>query len=115
VPQAVGPPVVSPLPPLLPEPQPLPESDAEPGFPAPLSAKPLRTPAPAVTKIRVAPEPVDGFEFERAAMWLTDADEAKPDGAAPDSPAAVVAGKPVRPPKIEKRVLSWLDEDDDER
>jgi hypothetical protein len=96
---------------------PAPDFDATTEFPPPLATQPLRTPAPEITKIRVTPEPVDGFEFERASMWLTQAeraDEAEADEEEAAPPVVVLpkAASPVRMQKAEKPVLSWLDEDD---
>jgi hypothetical protein len=109
--------VQAPRPPLLPEaaPVPAPDFDATTEFPAPLATQPLRTPAPEITKIRVTPEPVDGFEFERASMWLAAPEqpaEAEPAEGEPTVPA-VSLPKAVRVQKAEKPVLSWLDEDDE--
>jgi hypothetical protein len=74
--------------------------------PPPVSIRPLRAPAPTVTTIRVAPEPVDDFEFETSAPWQYDANTAtqpNPDGRRP----TVF----VRPDNGQ-RILSWLDEDE---
>jgi hypothetical protein len=96
----------------------------------------MRTPAPAVTQIRVAPEPVDEFEFERATMWQADLWHAArvADPEAEEAPEPEQALEPelelasiASPDRDEhtnfepstkfdssngERVLSWLDEDD---
>jgi hypothetical protein len=94
-----------------------------------LSVRPLRTPAPAITTIRVEPVPVDGFEYETAALWLSDpAGAAHPPAAAPPvappvvaAPVAVARPEPRHAAKHEapddldpedagRPVLNWLDE-----
>ncbi|WP_433047918.1 hypothetical protein [Dactylosporangium sp. CS-033363] len=75
-----------------------------------LSLRPLRTPAPAVTAIRVEAVPVDGFEYETAAPWCNDPPEAPPP---PEPPVIRPAPKPLfnpLAPKPERRTITWLDE-----
>ncbi|WP_426505672.1 hypothetical protein ACPPVO_48040 [Dactylosporangium sp. McL0621] len=93
--------------PVRPKPPPPP---AEPEEAPSLSVRPLRTPAPAVTTIRVEPLPVDGIEYETAAPWCSDPQETRP---APRPPTPRPAPKPLfRPlaPKPERRTINWLDE-----
>ena len=72
--------------------------------PPPVSIRPLRAPAPTVTTIRVAPEPVDDFEFETATPWLHDPNpDPQPSGR---KPTVIVR------PDNGQRILSWLDEDE---
>ena len=69
----------------------------------PVSIRPLRAPAPTVTSIRVAPEPVDDFEFETATPWQHNTEVDTQPGR---TPTIFVR------PDTGQRILSWLDEDD---
>ncbi|MFI5911033.1 hypothetical protein [Dactylosporangium sp. NPDC051541] len=104
---------------------PLPPPAAPPVAPPPrpaaprLSLRPLRTPAPAVTRIRVEAMPVDGFEFETAEPWQYDQyEEPEPAPEPPPLPPppprrpvfAPLAPKPPQPPPVEPGTLNWLDE-----
>ena len=86
----------------------------EPGRTAPLAVRPLRTPAPAVTTIRVEAVPVDGFEYETAAPWCTTPEPEAPPP--PTGPAPPRHAQPRRPlftplaPKPEPQIINWLDE-----
>jgi hypothetical protein len=114
-------PTPTPMPPPPPPtsmPQPTFMPSAEPEVPAQLSTHPLRTPAPAVTSIRVLPTPIDGFDYQTASMWFN---EARPP--APPPPPEPIVGTvlntyPLKqwptedPGVVESPVISWLDEDD---
>jgi hypothetical protein len=91
-----------------------------------LSVRPLRTPAPAVTTIRVAPVPVDGFEYETASLWFSDPQRSEPVPTLapepPPLPPPMAAPAPRRNSYVypapthhhdeaeERPSLSWLDE-----
>ncbi|WP_433207249.1 hypothetical protein ACQP00_41000 [Dactylosporangium sp. CS-047395] len=82
----------------------------EPAAAPQLSLRPLRTPAPAVTTIRVEAVPVDGFEYETAMPFGHDPPEAPPP---PQPPAPRPAPKPLfnpLAPKPERPTITWLDE-----
>ncbi|WP_432824706.1 hypothetical protein [Dactylosporangium sp. CA-092794] len=113
-----------------PEPPPRPAAPpADPALPDPapsvgldearrLSVRPLRTPAPAVTTIRVEAVPVDGFEYETAVPWHSEAaqDTAPPPAGPPPVVPRPRPGPPSRVrfaplgPKPEPPTISWLDE-----
>ncbi len=99
-----------------PAPGPGPTLPAEPEPPQ-LSTHPLRTPAPAVTSIRVLPTPIDGFDYQTASLWFSDALPPAPATPGDDGgdrarhvPLETVAGR--QPGVVENPVISWLDEDD---
>lgn len=89
-----------------------------------LSVRPLRTPAPAVTTIRVEPVPVDGFEYETASLWFSDSrgtgdtpvvtpEPEPPPPPSPTTPSPTAGTPPWLSPyttKSERPVISWLDE-----
>jgi hypothetical protein len=126
-------PSVQPSPSSSPSQPPEPSEDGTAEGPAPLSARPLRTPAPAVTTIRVAAVPVEGFEFLRAAMWQAepaDGTESRPvaevepenahraapaigpEPAAGRVPEATFEREPTHRPTLGERFMRWLDEDE---
>ncbi|GAA3294967.1 hypothetical protein Dvina_41290 [Dactylosporangium vinaceum] len=83
--------------------------------PAPrLSVRPYRTPAPAVTRIRVEATPVDGFEYETAEPWQYDPPAPPPPAPPrlppPPPPRPVFAPLAPKPPRVEPGTISWLDE-----
>jgi hypothetical protein len=94
-----------------PPPPPRPEQHPEQEPPRHLSVRPLRTPAPAVTRIRVEAVPVEGFEYETAAPWCNDPPQTLPPPAPRPAPPP-----PRRPlfaplaPKPAPRTINWLDE-----
>jgi hypothetical protein len=101
--------------------------DAHPDDEQQLSVRPLRSPAPAVTTIRVAPVPVDGFEYQTASLWFSGPRRSQSLPIVPADPdplplpPSVTRGTPAaretprtpgkhHEPPSDQPVLSWLDE-----
>ncbi|WP_432971670.1 hypothetical protein [Dactylosporangium sp. CA-233914] len=95
-------------PPAPPRPRPVPEVREEPKEEAPpqLAVRPLRTPAPAITRIRVEAVPVDGFEYETAEPWQSEPEP--PPKPPPATPRHVP--RPLFGPKPKPGPINWLDE-----
>ena len=109
-------------PPASPVPRPAPPPGTGPTLPAEpeppqLSTHPLRTPAPAVTSIRVLPTPIDGFDYQTASLWFSDALPPAPPLPEPTA-GTVLDTYPLKqwrvenPGVVENPVISWLDEED---